>query len=591
MSRPTTFFTFAAIIVPIGVMWVVALLAWRAEELRLRSSTMTEVAIRLAEPDRLAEQSAASLGQAVRRQVSFMNDAISRALGRAGELEAMVHNEVTLLERSYEENERKVRALIQELSGERHALVNTSDHICESLQRLGGEIPTLIDKLSDQQVKLASVIAGAGDNLTALETTLASSVGNLEFSVGERTDQLRGMLETYTAGLAMALGNRSDQLQSALDEQLQRLDNSFGDRTENLQAVFEEYARALDAALANRAEALDSQLIERTKSLDEAFAERLRLFDDSIMRSTAAIDSAVVEKTQALTDALDAHALHFSGTIGRQATDLDEALMQGISSVRRASENITRQSIKAMEGLSNQSDQLRNLSDTLLGQISQRHGALREPGPGDRRGRQHIGIAQLQDRRDAADPPCRLEPHARAAVREGRRVRAVRRRLLHVARRLDLRRRHAGAPRAAADARAGERRERAHHRGYAPPPVVRLQHDDLGARLADRALRQHVGGDAPRGVPRRHRDRCRAGPPARSARAPPHGRPGKLREHAPGAAGSVEGPRPALGSDLARRLAAGRDRTASDRSDDASPAASAIPLVPAPAGRRFRTAR
>ncbi len=55
---------------------------------------MTEVAIRLAEPDRMAEQSVASLGQAVRRQVSFMNDAISRALGRAGELEALVHNEV-----------------------------------------------------------------------------------------------------------------------------------------------------------------------------------------------------------------------------------------------------------------------------------------------------------------------------------------------------------------------------------------------------------------------------------------------------------------------------------------------------------------
>ena len=39
----------------------------------------------------------------------------------------MVHNEVTLLERSYEDNERKIRGLIQELSGERHALVNTSD--------------------------------------------------------------------------------------------------------------------------------------------------------------------------------------------------------------------------------------------------------------------------------------------------------------------------------------------------------------------------------------------------------------------------------------------------------------------------------
>jgi hypothetical protein len=380
VTRPTTFLIVTAIVVPIAVLWLLALLSWRAEELRLRSSTMTEVAIRLAEPDRVAEQQIASLGQAVRNQVSFMNDAISRALGRAGELEAMVHNEVTLLERSYEENERKVRSLIQELSGERHALVNTSDRVYESLQRLGGEIPALIDKLSDQQVKLAKVIEGASQNLTSLETSLASGVDHLETAVGGRTDQLQGLLENYTAGLATALGSRADQLQSSLDEQIHRLDSSFGDRTEALQTVFEEYARALDSALANRAQALDDQLIERTKSLDDAFAERLRLFDDSIMRSTAALDAAVVDKTQALTQALDEHAVRFSGTIGRQATDLDEALMHGINSVRRASENITRQSIKAMEGLAGQSDMLRNISHNLFSQISGLTGRFENQG-------------------------------------------------------------------------------------------------------------------------------------------------------------------------------------------------------------------
>ncbi len=77
-----------------------------------------------------------------------------------------------------------------------------------------------------------------------------------------------------------------------------------------------------------------------------------------------------MEKTQALTQALDEHAVRFSGTIGRQATDLDETLMHGINSVRRASENITRQSIKAMEGLAGQSDMLKGISHHLLGQIS-----------------------------------------------------------------------------------------------------------------------------------------------------------------------------------------------------------------------------
>jgi hypothetical protein len=309
-----------------------------------------------------------------------MNDAISRALGRAGELEAMVHNEVTLLERSYEENERKIRGLIQELSGERHALVNTSDTITESLQRLGGEIPTLMEKLSDQQVKLAQIISGASENLTALEGSLATSVGSLETSIGGRTEQLQAILENYTGALAGALGSRAEQLQANLDEQLLQLDTSLVNRTENLQTVFEEYAIALDTALANRAQALDQHLIERTQSLDDAFAERLRLFDESIMRSTSAIDAAVVEKTHHLTAALDAHAVSFRETIGKQATDLDEALMHGISSVRRASENISRQSVKAMEGLAGQSEMLKNISENLLGQISSITGRFENQG-------------------------------------------------------------------------------------------------------------------------------------------------------------------------------------------------------------------
>jgi len=403
VSRPQFFLTIAAIVVPVAVIWFLALLAWRAEELRLRSSTMTEVAIRLAEPDRMAEQSVASLGQAVRRQVSFMNDAVSRALGRAGELEALVHNEVAALERSYEDNERKIRGLIEELSGERFALLDTSGKVEETLRSLGTEIPTLIDKLSGQQVKLAGIIQGAGDNLTALETSLGSRseqlqtvlehyTGGLDGALEARTEQLQGLLsehteamgaalgaqtqemqttlETYTGALATALGSRTEQMQSAFEEYLETLDTSIASRTENLQTVFEEYARALDSTLASRAQALDSQLVERTRALDEAFNKRLEVFDDAILRSTSAIDSAVGERAAALTNALDSHARTFKETITQQAADLDESLVHGISAVRRSSENITRQSIKAIEGLANQSDMLKSVSENLLAQIN-----------------------------------------------------------------------------------------------------------------------------------------------------------------------------------------------------------------------------
>ncbi|MGQ0671709.1 MAG: hypothetical protein ACT4N2_02350, partial [Hyphomicrobium sp.] len=425
LARPTTFLMLSSIVVPVTVIWFLALLAWRSEELRLRSSTMTEVAVRLAEPDRMAEQSVASLGQAVRRQVAFMNDAVSRALGRAGELEALVHNEVSALERSYGDNERKIRTLIQELAGERQAILNTSGHVSDTLKQLGSEIPTLIDRLSSQQIKLAQIIQGAGENLTALESAVGQSTGRLETTLGARTEELQYVLEGYTNALGTALGTRTEALQSILVDHSTSLDASLGNRAaqmqnmleghssaltsalgqrteevqgiledhstslgrtletyttalatalgerqDYLQTVFEEYARALDTTFSSRAEALDTQLVERTRSLDGAFNERLRLFDESIKTSAMAIDSAVTDKALALTSALDSHAKTFSETISKQSMEIDESLMQGISSVRRTSENITRQSLKAIEGLAGQSEMLRNISENLLGQIN-----------------------------------------------------------------------------------------------------------------------------------------------------------------------------------------------------------------------------
>ena len=436
----------ASVAVPVTLFFFLALIGWRAEELRLRSSTMTEVAIRLAEPDRMAEQSIASLGQAVRRQVSFMNDAVGRALGRAGELEALVHNEVAALERSYDENERKIRGLIQELAGERHALVNTSEHVTQTLRGLGTEIPALIDKLSGQQITLAKIIEGAGQNLNALEsaithttagleTTVNASAGRLEGALGTHATHLQAVLEDYTTALGVALGSRTQQMQAAFDaharaidtelggrveqldntlgtrtlqleqslaiaaehiaeaigtragevetaftDNLASLDSSLAGRTQALQSVFEEYGRALDTTLARRADALDSQLVERTRALDDAFSDRLRLFDESIQRSTQAIDGAISERSVALSAAMDTHAKQLSTTLTKQAGELDETLMHGISSVRRTSEAITRQSIKAIESLASQSDMLKNISENLLGQIGNVTGRFEQQG-------------------------------------------------------------------------------------------------------------------------------------------------------------------------------------------------------------------
>jgi ABC-type transporter Mla subunit MlaD len=255
-----------------------------------------------------------------------MNEAISRALGRAGELEGLVHNEVANLEKAYAENENKIRGLIQELAGERHALVSTTDKVSETLKAMGSDVPMLIERLSQQQVKLARIIEGAGQNLIALESQLTTASGGLEATLANRTQQLQAVLDDYTV--------------------------------------------ALDATLASRAEALDIQLLERTRALDEAFAERLSRFDDTMMRSTMAIDTAVSEKARALTHAMETHVRSLSDTLGQHANNLDESMMHGLDAVRRSSDNITRQSLHAIEGLSGQADLLKSVSENLVKQMT-----------------------------------------------------------------------------------------------------------------------------------------------------------------------------------------------------------------------------
>ncbi|MEZ5818124.1 MAG: hypothetical protein R3D44_13670 [Hyphomicrobiaceae bacterium] len=425
LTRPTAITLAATIILPIALFWFIALLVWRAQELRLMSSAMTEVAIRLAEPDRMAEQQIASVGQAVRRQVNHMNEAVSRALGRAGELEALVHNEVASLERSYTQNENRIRGLLEELAGERNALLNTSERVSYSLKELGGDIPALVDKLSDQQVKLARFIEQAGQNLVALEHSLSANATNLATAVGSRTQELqgvlsegtseiRGLLETRTGeiatalqsgkadietalnghtegmqaalggfagGLDAALAHRTEQLKGLLDTTASSIEAALTTRTEGLQAVLEEYTRALDATMEARQQGLDQQLLQRTKALDDAFSERtrsldesfsqrLKLLDESLVRSTVAIDSTVADKARALSTALETHAKDIAQVLGQQAGQLDEQIMHGVHAIRRASENVTRQSVQAIEGLAGQAELLRNLSDNFVSQIA-----------------------------------------------------------------------------------------------------------------------------------------------------------------------------------------------------------------------------
>ena len=97
-------------VAPLLLLYFLATLSWRGQQLGMIAQSMAQVAIRFSEPEGAASDSMVTVGQAIRREVAAMGDGVERAIARAGELETLVANEVAALERAYSDNEVRIRA-------------------------------------------------------------------------------------------------------------------------------------------------------------------------------------------------------------------------------------------------------------------------------------------------------------------------------------------------------------------------------------------------------------------------------------------------------------------------------------------------
>jgi len=119
----------AIMVLPVLGFFAVATLFRRAADLRNAASSITQAAIRLAEPEVTAADKVASVGQAVRREVNAQVDGLERDLSRAGELEVMIHNEVTALDRTYSDHESRMRAPVAELASQRESVLTNTERV------------------------------------------------------------------------------------------------------------------------------------------------------------------------------------------------------------------------------------------------------------------------------------------------------------------------------------------------------------------------------------------------------------------------------------------------------------------------------
>ncbi len=299
----------AAALLPIIFFFGVAHMAWRAQELRLIAQSMANVAMRLAEPEAAARDSIVTVGQAIRREVAAMGDGVERALARAGELEAMVQNEVAALERTYGDNEVRIRGLIQELAKQRDTLVAQAEQVRSAISNVHIDLTqdlSTISELVGRQVSEASQgitqsLAEKGEHITL---TLGRVGDNMIQHLSDRGGDLIERLQTASDETSRAIATASDQLTTGLNF-----------KTDHIHEEFSEIAAGLE-----------DMMTARLDRITEGFSEKSLAILDTMTGRSQELTDTVTARAQELTDTIIDTSSRLAETIATRADEVNSTL-------------------------------------------------------------------------------------------------------------------------------------------------------------------------------------------------------------------------------------------------------------------------
>jgi len=302
------------LLLPIFLSFSTAYLLWRAQQMRQVSEGLVHTAMRLIRPQEVAADGLMSISQSIRYDVDQLVGGIEHAMARAGELEGMVHREISNIERAFGSNEERIRTLLAGLENQRNALRDAGEVINK-------ETAPLISRLEDSTGSLGSLVSTATSALSNLDEGLKNSSGELSQTVEEFSSR------------ATIAGNE-------LTVQSQRMDQ-MSDVMVNEMRVFSESLSSQIDAIANSTGKLNKGSVDFTQNVHGMEAKILTALKTS-SEELGTINSDVLRNVERMTGTL-------SEQLGSTGTQLSELLHSTSTNLTYHLQSTSAEVAKAME--------------------------------------------------------------------------------------------------------------------------------------------------------------------------------------------------------------------------------------------------
>ena len=322
----------AVFLVPIVFFYALAHMVWRSQELRLIAQSMAEVAIRLAEPETVARESIVSVGQAIRREVAAMGDGVERALARAAELEALVSNEVSALERAYHDNEVRIRGLLQDLASQRDTLVGQAEQVRNAISSVHLDLTQDINSISDlfsERVneaahRITRTLSDKGEHISA---ALGQAGDRMIEALDERGSVLLDRLETTSEGTTRAIAGATERLTASLSFKPNHITEEFAEIAANLQQIMSSRLDRVTEKFAQKSAAVVDMMSTRSQQLTDAVIDTGTRIAETITTRAEEVNSTLKSTGDSLVIDLSLRGSDVVSQLEQTGTRITESLV------------------------------------------------------------------------------------------------------------------------------------------------------------------------------------------------------------------------------------------------------------------------
>ncbi len=323
----------AAIALPILGFFVFAALIRRSQEMRYVAAAMTEITMRFAEPEGVSSDAFVSIGQAIRREIAALGDGVERAVARASELESMVKSEVSTLERAYDDNEMRIRTVVESLQSERDAILShaLSDRVNASITEATNRI---IDNFISQTHSARAHITGAGDEVVQnlLDKSqeaaehLNSVGGEIANAVAARGIKTIEELQETTDLMSASIAAKGDAIKEVLIARLQQLEDSIILRGSEVADRVMSDSTSLGTRITQGLAAFDDTVKVHGADIVQQIRDSVDKVNKSAEHNFSNFDNRLVTKTEEIAEALDQRIGRVERTLSDRTQSLNETL-------------------------------------------------------------------------------------------------------------------------------------------------------------------------------------------------------------------------------------------------------------------------